>query len=357
MSPSSPSNRFATDLRQAGERWLADLGPALSAADPEGRIAPRVRLLSAGLGVLSQLTYQALGGSRASAEVGRAGAELALLTKIDDQVVDGLAFHGGASTDRDELRRKTRAYLAPTLASLATGKAENAEPRCALAADLGRALRALSSDAARLDHLLATIAMGWEVQVEAVAILTSHPSRVTLAQVDAITGRISGAWLLMIALIGTLPGDARRSLTAAEEEAFFAWGSGVQRAGALADLEGDLAEGHLASYPGKLLWESAPAATRDALERHDLAAIYALVGEHEIDRACLLDEEDIALLSFELRRLGEVPALFAWIQGYLADRYLSHPLAAAVSALPFTPRAPEARLFPHLREPARCAMP
>jgi hypothetical protein len=357
MMPSAHPRRWPRDLLQAGEGWLAELGPAVSAADPHGLVEPRSRLLCAGLGVLSQITYRALGGSRVADEVGRAGALLSLLTKIDDQVIDSPAFHGGATRDRAELREATRAFLAPTLASLTAGRAIDAEPRCALAAELGRSLRALAGDPARLLHLLATIAMGWEVQVEAVALLTSHPAKVTRAEVDRITGRISGAWLLMIAMIGALPSDAKRPLSAAEEEAFFAWGSAVQRADALADLEKDLADGHLASYPGRLLWESAPEAYLDALARGDLRAVYALVSEHEIDRACLLDEEDIELLSAELPRLGEVPSLFAWIQGYLADRYLAHPLSAEVGAIPFTPRAPEAKIWPHAHEQSRCSAP
>src|SRR5262249_23130679 len=52
----------------------------------------------------------------------------------------------------------------------------------------------------RLERLLATIAFGWEVQVEAVATLTSHPAHVTREQVDAVTRDISGAWLLMVAM-------------------------------------------------------------------------------------------------------------------------------------------------------------
>ena len=357
MQSSSHADRWPRALLKAGEGWLGELDPAVRASDPFGLVEPRSRLLCAGLGLLSQITYQALGGSRHAAEVGRAGAMLSLLTKIDDQVIDSPAFHGGMAGNRAELREKTRAYLAPTLASLTSGHPATSEARCVFAADLGRALEALAGERARLEHLHSIIAAGWEIQVEAVSVLTSHPSQVSRAEVDSITARISGAWLLMIAMIGALPGDARRPLSVDEEQAFFAWGSAVQRADALADLEKDLADGHLSSYPGRLLWERAPEEYLSAVARGDLRTVYALVSEHEIDRACLLDEEDIVLLSADLARLGEVPLLFAWIQGYLADRYLAHPLSAELGAIPFTPRQPEARLWPTPAGSARCSAP
>jgi hypothetical protein len=70
---------------------------------------------------------------------------LSLLTKIDDQVIDALEFHGGppaCGRDLQALERKTRAYLAPTLASIRSGRPDTAQPRCVLAAALGRRLRA-----------------------------------------------------------------------------------------------------------------------------------------------------------------------------------------------------------------------
>ena len=379
MSLALPRRDFAPELVAHGDLVLAELGPAVSAADPTGSVAPRNRLLCAGLGLLGVAAYRALGGVGREAEVGRAGAMLSLITKIDDQVIDALDFHGGAITDRDELCRRTRAFLAPTLVSIRDARAPNAppnarnappnarnaprappDPRCAFAAELGVALRALAADGARLDRVLATIAAGWEVQVEAVRVLTSHPSAVTRAEVAAVTRSISGLWLLMIARLGELPGDASRAFTPAEEEGFLAWGWAIQRADALADLAKDLADGHLSSWPGRLLWERAPEAYLDAAARGDATAIYALLRAHEVERDCLPDAAEAKRLEAALPALGEVPDLLAWIHAYLARRYLGHPLHALTATGPPAmgapamgapaPRSPAcARLFP---EPA-----
>lgn len=349
--PFRPAARdWTSDLVAAGDGYLAELGPAVGAADPEARVEPRSRVLCAALGLLGVITLRALGGGASAAAVGRAAAMLSLLTKIDDQVIDARAFHGGAATDRAELRARTRAFLAPTLASLREARPATGEARCAFAADLGRALRGLGGDPARLAHLLDTIAMGWEIQVEAVAVLTSHPSAVSRAEVASITRRISGAWLLMIAMVGALPADAQRPLSKAEEEGFFAWGAAIQRTDALADLAKDLADGHLASYPGRILWERAPAAYLDAAARGDAAAIYALARAHAVDRDCLADPDEPAHAALDA--LGEVPSLLAWIRAYLARRYLAHPLSAATAAPPAA-----ARLFPDATGSVRCSAP
>lgn len=323
---------YAADLRAAGEGWLVELGPAVGAADPEGRVTPSSRVLCAGLGLLGVAAHRALGGGPRALEVGRAGAMLSLLTKIDDQVIDAPDFHG--STDRAALAAKTRAYLAPTLASLRGARAVSSEPRCALAAALGSALRVLAADQARLDRVLSTIAYGWEVQVEAVRVLTSHPAGVTRAEAAAVTRAISGAWLLMIARIGELPGDAARGFTPAEEGSFYAWGWAIQRADALADLAKDLADGHLASYPGRLLWERAPDAYLDAARRGDGPALYRLLRDHDVDRACLPDDDEVSALRAALPDLGEVASMLAFIQDYLARRYLVHPWCARRGAAP-----------------------
>jgi hypothetical protein len=355
----SPPRDWTQDLLAAGDRFLAELGPAATAADPEGRVEPRSRVLCAALGLLSVVAYRALGGGQRAAEVGRAGAMLSLLTKIDDQVIDDLSFHGGPSADREELRRRTRAFLAPTLRSLQDACPANEEPRCAFAADLGCALRDLAGERSRLDHLLETIAMGWEVQVEAVCVLTSHPASVRREQVADITRRISGAWLLMIAMVGSLPEDAARPLEAAEEEGFFAWGSAIQRTDALADLAKDLADGHLSSYPGRLLWERAPEAYLDAAARGDFASIYALVRAHGVDRDCLPDPAEVAALSAALPGLGDVRSLLGWIQGYLSNRYSAHPLSAGRGARSGCLAAPSdaARLWPEAHGSAPCSAP
>jgi hypothetical protein len=258
--------------------------------------------------------------------VGRVAAMLAMLTKIDDEVIDGLAFHGGAATDRAELRARTRAFVAPTLASVRAARPASDEPRCAFAAALGAALRDLAGDPARLDHLIAAVAAGWEVQVSAVAVLTSHPAATTRAAVAEVTRAISGAWLSMIAMVGTLPDDAARAFTPEEEAQFFAWGWAIQRADALADLEKDLADGHRASWAGFLLWERGGAAYPAAVDRGDVAAVRALVRAHGVDRDSLPDAAEAAALGGALAGLGRVPALLAWIHAYLVCRYEAHVL-------------------------------
>jgi hypothetical protein len=338
-----PPRDWTEDLVAAGDGFLADLGASVDAADPEGRVEPRSRALCAALGLLGVSAYRALGGSARAAEVGRAGAMLSLLTKIDDQVIDALPFHGGTSTPRADLRRRTRAFLAPTLASIRAARPAGSEPRCAFAAALGEALIALGGDPARREHLLETIAAGWEVQVEAVSVLTSHPASVTRDEVASITRRISGAWLLMITMIGALPADADRPLSAPEESAFFAWGSVIQRADALADLDKDLADGHLSSFPGKLLWERAPDVYLDAVRRGDHRAIYALARDLGVDLECLAGAAEIRSLGRDLQGLGEVPGLLHWIYAYLARRYSGHPLSAPKAKMvsaPFSPEAP-----------------
>jgi hypothetical protein len=327
----------AGEVIAAGDRWLATLGGAVAAADPEARVSPQSRLLCAGLGVLGVEAYRALGGAARAEGVGRAGALLSLLTKIDDQVIDARAFHA----DRRDLPARTRAFLAPTLASLRAAHPATAEPRCALAAQLGVALRDLAADQGRLDRVLRTIADGWEVQVEAVRVLTSHPGAVSRAEVAAVTRSISGVWLLMIARLGELPGDARRAFTPAEEESFLAWGWAIQRADALADLAKDLGDGHLACWPGLLLWERAPEAYLDAAARGDAVALHALLRAHGVDRACLPDAAEEAALAATLPELGRVRPLLAFIHDYLRRRYLAHPLSTGAPA-----PAAEARLFP-----------
>jgi hypothetical protein len=319
-------------LLAAGDRYLADLEPAVLAADPEGRVAPRSRLLCAALGLLAEATYHALGGRSRSHAVGRAAATLSLLTKIDDQVIDGLAFHGGAPADRATVRRKTRAYLAPTLASLRAARPASAEARCVLAASLGRALRDLGGEPGRRRHLVATIGRGWRIQVDAVAVLTAHPATVGRAEVARVTRAISGVWLLMIAMVGALPEDAVRALSPEEEEQFLAWGWAIQRADALADLAKDLADGHLSSWPGLLLWERAREAYLDAARRADAPLLYELLRVHRVDRDCLPDAVESEDLAGALGTLGEVPAMLAWIHAYLVRRYEAHPLVAALPA-------------------------
>jgi hypothetical protein len=333
-------------LLAAGGRFLASIGPALDEADADGLVSPASRLLFAGLGLLGVEAYRALGGRGREDEVGRAAAMLSLLTKIDDQVIDAPAFHGGAATPRAELRGRVRAFLAPTLASVRAARPASGEPRCAFAAALGEAIRALDPDPARLSRLFDTLAEGWEIQAEAVTVLTSHPADVTRAEVASITRRIGGAWLLMIAMVGALPGEAARALSPDEEEALHAWGFAGQRADALADLEKDLADLHLSSWAGKLLWERAPAAYLDAARRGDARAIYALARDHEVDRDSLPGEAELCALRALLPDLGEVGPLIAWTHAYLARRYLAHPLCARRDGAGGRPPSRAARSLP-----------
>jgi hypothetical protein len=312
-------------LLAAGGAYLEEISPLLSAADPEGRVAPRSRRLCGALGLLSRVAYEALGGRRHAGAVGVAGAALSLLTKVDDEVIDGHAFHGGMATDRRALRARTAAYLRPTLASLRSGVAAGEEPRCAMAADVGQRLRRLTGDPTRLSHLLSVIAEGWRIQVDAVEVLSSHPGAVSLAEVASVTRRISGAWLLMIALIGALPEDAARPLSADEEEAFYDWGFHIQRADALADLEKDTRDGLVSSFAGRLAWEREPARYLPACARGDAAALYMMLARHRVDEACLSGGVPEGALSARLAGLGEVHPLLGWIHGFLIHRYLVHP--------------------------------
>jgi hypothetical protein len=159
-----------------------------------------------------------------------------------------------------------------------------------------------------------------------------------------VTRGISGAWLSMIAMVGTLPEDAARAFSPREEAEIFAWGSAIQRADALADLEKDLGDGHLSSWPGLLLWERAGDAYLDAARRGDAAALYALVCAHDVEASCLPGAAEMESLRASLAGLGEVPALLAWIHAYLVRRYRTHPLHGASRAAPGE-RGAE-RLFP-----------
>ena len=145
-----------------------------------------------------------------------------------------------------------------------------------------------------------------------------------------MTRQISGAWLLMIALVGALPASAPRPLTPAEERAFFAWGAWIQRADALADLGKDTADGLVNSLPGRHIWAARPEAYRALLaappspdrERR----LYALAAETGADRACLPPSpRALQALAAPLDRLGAVPDLLAWIHGFLCWRYFQHP--------------------------------
>ncbi|EDM73647.1 hypothetical protein PPSIR1_15545 [Plesiocystis pacifica SIR-1] len=332
-------------LLNTAAQQLEAVRPPIDRADPQRTVSTRSRMLCAGLACLAQACYRGLGGHDADTEraLGQAAALLSLLTKIDDQVIDSLAFHGGplptaglsprALRARGEaLDAKTRAYLAPTLASLRHAQVRASDPRdqarCALAARLGQSLRALSRDTPeRLDRLLDTIALGWEVQVRAVRLLTLDPARAELPAIEAVTADISGAWLLMITMVGTLPADAARPLAFAEERAFYRWGRAIQTADALADLDKDTADGLVASLPGVHLAALEPALWRrafanpDALE--DRRALYGGLAEAGLDRALTPDREARGAMARELEQLGRVPEWLEWIHAFLSWRWIA----------------------------------
>jgi hypothetical protein len=341
---------FEPELVARGTRELSALGEMLSAADPEGLVAPRSRVLCAGLGHLGVLGLRALGGGPSEEAVSRAAALLSLVTKVDDQVIDALPFHGGSETPGDVARRRTSCYLDATFAAIVDGRAGSA--RLELAAELGRRLRALASTPARLEAMFGTIAEGFAIQAEAVATLTRHPAHVSLEQVSRVTRDISGAWLHMITAVGALPSDARRALTPGEKGGFFAWGSAIQRADALADLEKDLADGHLSTYPGRVLFDRRPVEYLEATRTIDGDALYALVHAEGVDEACLGDTGEDPRALEELGALGGVSSLLAWIRHYLVCRYRAHPRARG-AAYVVTPG--RAVLFPAASRGLACS--
>jgi hypothetical protein len=325
LIPTPGARDWASRLAATGAPLAAYLAPWVDPADPDHRVADRSRLLCAGLAQLALACYRALGGSRQRAEVAAAAALLSLLTKIDDQVIDGPAFHGGRRTDRRELRERTTRYLAPTLQSLRQATPATAEPRCGLAAELGRRLRELADDGERLAELEATIARGWAIQVEAVATFTAHPGSVSEDQVAEVTANISGAWLLMISMVGTLPADASRVLTGDEQGAFFGYGGSIQRADALADLSRDVADGLVATVPGLRAWQGAGEVYLAACDRVDVDRLYEIAAATDADLACLPGTATLDTLDRRLADLGALPSLLRWIGGFLLSRYLVHP--------------------------------
>lgn len=311
-------------LLQVGRMHLEGCRPLLAAADPHGTVSPPSRLLCAGLAALGLEAYRALGGWRHAADVGTAAAMLALLTKIDDQVIDSAAFHGRARSEPDAVAARVRLHLAPTLASIQARTPVTAEPRCRLAAELGEKLQALCGEPARLKHLHSVLSRGWEIQAQAVSTLCSHPGMVSQRRVARVTRDISGAWLLMITLVGTLPRDASRPLGVAEEENFFEWGQYIQQADALADLDKDTQEGLVCSVPGQLAYRHDQQAFLAAAACGDGRALYGLYARSGADLACLPAAGRRRSLLAPLASLGAVGPLLEWIHGLLLWRYLQH---------------------------------
>jgi hypothetical protein len=257
-------------------------------------------------------------GGPHQAEVWRLSAMLSLLTKIEDQVIDSLPFHGGPAR-RDEaaraaLRAKTAAFLAPSLRAIRSGEVAAGDPSwCVLAAALGRGMEALGGP--RKHRLLHFIEQGWAVQAEAVELFSRHPSQATLVEVEQVTTRISALWLLMVSACGELA-EGSAPLTDAEVADFFAWGSPIQRIDALNDLEKDLADGLVSSLPGLLLWQAQGDDFLLDCRRGDWAAIRAHVRRFGVEARCTLPTPQATLQG----RHG-LPERLGWIYAHLAGRY------------------------------------
>jgi hypothetical protein len=304
-------------LAAVGARALSGMGPLLALADPAGRLSPESAHLCAALSLLATEAARGLGGAE-DARVGQAAAMLALLTKLDDQHIDSPAFH--ASLPRAHLARETAAYLAPTLASIRSGRPESEEPRCLLAAALGAVLAELATldGGARREGLLRLIASGWATQVEAVTTFTAHPSQVSDSVVARVTGEISARWLRMITAVGTLAPGAR-ALTADEVEAFSGWGAWIQRADALADLEKDSLDLHLSTVIGRMAYLAHGERWVEAVRGGDRAGVRRQVGALDLS-ALRPAEAELDRLEARLASLGEVGPILRWIHGFLLSR-------------------------------------
>lgn len=292
--------------------------------DRASRRAPvrgRSRLLCAALGALATHAGRALGASSSLPAAMEAAALLSVLTKVDDEVIDRAAFHGGPLRrgGHRALRRRVRRYLAPSLTSLRTGRAAGPDARCELAADVGRRLRALAADDDRLDRLHAVIADGWQTQVRAVDILSRHPAETSMADVGHVTAAISGDWLLMITMVGGLAQDAGREISDDEVRAFSAWGWHIQRADALADFVKDAQDGLANSWAGRTCFERWGDAYVQALQRRDICTLEGMLDG--CASACLADSGALRDAANALVSLGEVPIALTWIQSMLVARW------------------------------------
>lgn len=339
------SHRLLTTGRAALTRWA----PLVDRADPAGSVSPASRLLCAGLGHLAAATLASTHPAPSSAllrEVADLAALLALLTKIDDQVIDDPGFHRRGALDEQACASRVRRYLAPTLVALRGGVVPAGTQqadlgRCTLAADLGRRLRRLGRGGTGLAQLMRWIERGWEVQAQAVAALSRPPGHADEQAINHLTREISGCWLLFIALVGAVPRGCR-PLQPRETDAFLSWGGWIQRADALADLHKDVAEGLISSAPLVALATRERALVEQAWRGAPCAPIDAALVRHELDRAACPGTAELRRLDGALAGLGALPVLLRWIEGFLLQRYLDRPSCA---------RAPEADFLQALLEP------
>lgn len=329
--------RHHVTLMETGQRLGRSLAPAVATADLHGRVSPANVHLCAALGALAVQCARALGATDADADrAGQAAATLSLVTKIDDQVIDGLQFHGGPDSPRGDLAQRCRGFLDATLRSIRTGAPATPEPRAHLAATLGRALVGLGPHHDRVEALLDEIAAGWSVQVEAVTTLSAHPRTVSLDEVRGVTTAISARWLRMITMVGGLARTAARPLTDDERDAFNGWGDAIQRADALTDLGKDLADGLVSSLPAWHLYRCSPSRWAEACRSPQAA--YRAVAHLDLDILCTTPAATLDALHARQGALGAVPGLLRWIHGFLTWRYLRHPLCARAQTHPaFSP--------------------
>ena len=309
-----------------GALLLERIGPTFDEADPAGTVRPASRLLCAGLAELAGCTWSARRACEPPPEVLEAAALLALLTKLDDQVIDSRAFHGGAASDPEALRRRTDAFLAPTLESIRAGVPRLNEPRCHLAGRLGASLRVICPDPVRRARLLDVIAHGWTIQSSAVVLFTRWPEALRESDLDRVTADISGAWLLMIALVGALPERFGVWPGADEQAAFYEWGLHIQRADALSDLEVDQGEALIATSVGWRACRADPVRYRAVCDGVDPDGLHGLLLDSDVDLSCLPEPDALDRLDARLAGLGELPGLLRWIHGFLLGRYLAGPL-------------------------------
>jgi hypothetical protein len=315
-------NDYGMRVIDRGRASLGRLGREIDEADPGGSVLPRSRVLCAGLAELATGVLSVLGPRDREHDVTDLAASLSLLTKIDDEVIDSLEFHGGAASARDFVRKKTEIFLDETRRSIETGEAHSPEPRCLLAARVGRRMRDLAASAASHDALLQLVRDGWRTQADAVALLTGDARAADPGEIDRVTRRISGDWLALIAACGTLPSGS--SLSHDEVEAIRDAGAFIQRADALADLEKDQREGLTSTWAACAIARMAPATS--------LPAMYRSAALLDLEREAWPSVAALACVRHRLARFPEIVPALEWIRVMLLSRYRAHALHASPSA-------------------------